>query len=180
MTNNPDQIRADIETTRAELGSDVDALAEKVAPSKIAHRQMSRVSNAIGSMRDRVMGSADNASGAASDAAHTAKEKAKGNPLAVGLIALGVGWLASSLIPATETEKSMAAGVKDAAQPLVQEATDAAKEVAGNMKEPAQEAAQKVKETAGDAANDVRDDATRAARDLKEHTQDATAEVRDH
>jgi ElaB/YqjD/DUF883 family membrane-anchored ribosome-binding protein len=179
MTNNPDQIRADIETTRAELGSDVDALAEKVTPSKIAHRQMNRLSNAIGSMRERVMGSADDASQSAAEAVGAAKEKVTGNPLAVGLIALGVGWLAASLIPATEAEKSMASGVKDAAQPLMHEATDAAKEVAGKMKEPAQEAAQSVKDTARDAAGEVRGEATQAAHDVKDHTQDAAAEVRD-
>ena len=34
MSNNPDEIRADIERTRQELGRDVDALAEKVNPTK--------------------------------------------------------------------------------------------------------------------------------------------------
>ena len=35
MSDSPDEIRANIERTRSELGSDVDALADKVNPSKI-------------------------------------------------------------------------------------------------------------------------------------------------
>jgi Protein of unknown function (DUF3618). len=43
MSDSPDEIRADIERTRRELGSDVDALADKVSPSKIVDRQVSKV-----------------------------------------------------------------------------------------------------------------------------------------
>ncbi|WP_200919300.1 DUF3618 domain-containing protein [Curtobacterium sp. Leaf261] len=39
----PDEIRAEIEATRGNLGSDVDALADKVNPSSIAHRQTEKV-----------------------------------------------------------------------------------------------------------------------------------------
>ncbi len=96
----PDEIRADIERTRGELGSDVDALADKVSPSSIAHRQTEKVKSRFQGVRDSVMGSAHSAgssvSGTASgatdqakDVAHKGVEKAKGNPLAVGLIAFG-------------------------------------------------------------------------------------------
>ena len=53
--SNPDEIRADIERTRAELGQDVDALADKVTPSKIAERQTRKVRRALTSVKDRVM-----------------------------------------------------------------------------------------------------------------------------
>ncbi len=39
MSDSPEAIRADIERTRAELGLDVDALADKVNPSKVVDRQ---------------------------------------------------------------------------------------------------------------------------------------------
>lgn len=39
MTDDPDAIRAEIENTRRSLSGDVDALADKVTPSKIADRQ---------------------------------------------------------------------------------------------------------------------------------------------
>jgi hypothetical protein len=35
MTSNPDQIRGNIEQTQKNLSADVDALAEKVSPSRI-------------------------------------------------------------------------------------------------------------------------------------------------
>ena len=46
MTDSPDQIRAEIEKTRRELGGDVDALADKVSPSKIVDRQTDKVKHA--------------------------------------------------------------------------------------------------------------------------------------
>jgi len=54
MSDSPDAIRADIEQTRRELGSDVDALADKVSPSKIVDRQADKVKNMFGSVRERV------------------------------------------------------------------------------------------------------------------------------
>ena len=42
MSNSADEIRSDIERTRQDLGMDVDALADKVTPSKIVDRQMGK------------------------------------------------------------------------------------------------------------------------------------------
>src|SRR5688572_31755407 len=102
MTNSPDAIRADIEQTRRELGTDVDALADKVTPSKIMDRQTGKVKEAFGSLRNRVMGAADDAGSRVSDVGDgiaDAKDrvvaKAEGNPMAVGLIAFGAGLLIS-------------------------------------------------------------------------------------
>ena len=58
-SNDPDQIRADIERTRAELGRDVDALAEKVSPTKAVSRQTERVRSGLITVRENIMGSAD-------------------------------------------------------------------------------------------------------------------------
>ncbi|GAA3861453.1 DUF3618 domain-containing protein [Leifsonia kafniensis] len=187
MTNSdPDQIRADIERTRSELGSDVDALADKVTPSKIAHRQTEKVKNALGSVTERVMGTAADAReagsdvvGALADAPHKAVEKAKGNPLAVGLIAFGVGWLAASLIPASTKEKEIAESLTDAAQPLLQEVQHAAMDMADDLREPAEEAVAAVKETTTDAAEAVKSEATSAVSDLKDETVDAAQSVQD-
>src|SRR6476646_3478416 len=98
MSDSPDQIRADIERTRRELGGDVDALADKVTPSKIVERQTDKIKGAFGSVRDKVMGAADDvgssvhdagasAAGAVVDVKDRAVAKAEGNPMAVGLIA---------------------------------------------------------------------------------------------
>jgi gas vesicle protein len=175
MSTSPDAIRADIEQTRRELGTDVDALADKVTPSKIVDRQAGKVKQAFGSLRDRVMGAADDAGSRVSDVGDgisDAKDrvvaKAEGNPMAVGLIAFGAGLLISSLIPASAKEKEIAADVKDRAQPLVGEVTDAAKEVGEHLKEPARQAAESVKATATDAVDSVKADAQYAAGEVKD------------
>ena len=58
-SNDPDEIRADIERTRATLSNDVDDLAESVKPQSVARRQVDKVKDAVGSVKERVMGSDD-------------------------------------------------------------------------------------------------------------------------
>ena len=191
MTDSPDQIRAEIEKTRRELGGDVDALADKVSPSKIVDRQTDKVKQAFGSVRDKVMGAADDTGSAISDAGSSVAEhvgdakdkvvaKAEGNPLAVGLIAFGVGLLAASLVPASAKEKKVAAEVKDQAQPLIDEVTDVAKEIGTNLKEPAQDAAAAVKDAAADSIETVKQDAQYAVADVKDQAGQARENVAGH
>lgn len=59
MSQDPDQIRADIEATRADLSRNVDALGESVKPGNVARRQGQRVSGAMHDIKDRIMGSDD-------------------------------------------------------------------------------------------------------------------------
>lgn len=188
MSDSPEAIRADIERTRTELGQDVDALADKVNPSKIADRQTAKIKGAFGSVRDRVMGAADDAhesassavsgvSHATSDAAHTVKAKAEGSPLAVGLIAFGAGLLAAALIPASSKEKDLAASAKDQAQPLIDEVTEATKEVASNLKEPVQEAAAAVQDRVSEAADTVKAETTDAADAVKDRASQSQSNI---
>ena len=73
----PDEIRADIERTRGELGSDVDALADKVSPSSIAHRQSEKVKGRFQDVRESVMGAAQSARSSASGSASGATGQAR-------------------------------------------------------------------------------------------------------
>lgn len=180
MSESPDEIRAEIERTRSGLGADVDALADKVTPSKIAHRQTNKMKRAMNSMSERVMGSAESGQSTVSDAAdqtsemmHQAKAKAEGNPLAVGLIAFGAGLLAASLIPASEKEKSLAETAKQEAQPLMDQASESAKEVASHLKEPAQDAAQATKDRASEAVDHVKEQGSNATSQVKGRTEEA-------
>ena len=67
MSENPDAIRADIEATRARLGTNVDAVADKVTPANIVHRQSDKVKasvkDAVFGVKEKVMGAADHAAG---------------------------------------------------------------------------------------------------------------------
>jgi hypothetical protein len=78
-SNDPDEIRADIERTRAALSDNVDDLAESVKPKNVAGRQVGKVKEAAGNLKDRVMGSDDDdysgsAVGTVGDKASSAKE----------------------------------------------------------------------------------------------------------
>jgi Protein of unknown function (DUF3618) len=77
-SNDPDEIRADIERTRAALSDDVDDLAESVKPKNVAGRQVGKVKEAASNIKDRVMGSddddySDSAVGTVGDRAATAR-----------------------------------------------------------------------------------------------------------
>lgn len=181
-SNNPDEIRAEIERTRYNLSNDVDAMAEKVTPSNVAQRQVDKVRDAVGgavdNVRDRVMGTADGVGTSVSDTAssakhgvqsaaqdagdaarrapHQVKRKTQGNPLAAGVIALGIGWLAASLLPASQKEQELASRLEESAQPVLDDVKQQARHVAEELKEPAQQAAQQVKESATDSAENVK------------------------
>lgn len=189
MTNNPDQIRREIEDTRGRLSDDVNALTETVSPSNVARRQADKVADAAASVKERVMGTADDLRSSGSDAASSvghapgaaatkARRKTQGNPLAAGLIALGAGWLVGSLLPASEKEKQAAGSLKEKAQPLVDEAKTVAQDTAQELKEPAQQAAQSIRETAVDAKDTVVQESRSTADDVKSQAQDSTDAVR--
>ncbi|HST64318.1 MAG TPA: DUF3618 domain-containing protein [Mycobacteriales bacterium] len=209
MGEESEQLRREIDRTRAELGTDVDALTEKVSPSRVVGRRVDKTKDAIGGLKEKVMGgtsdvtssAGDTLSGAASsvqggvhnaastvgDTASTAavktKQAAKGNPLAAGVVAFGLGWLVSSLLPASQKERELAHQVKDQAQPAVhaagQQAGQVLAEVKDNLQEPAQQAVQSVKETATDAADTVKGDARSAAGDVRDQAQDSGQQLRE-
>jgi ElaB/YqjD/DUF883 family membrane-anchored ribosome-binding protein len=189
MSNNPEEIRREIEDTRGRLSSDVNALTETVSPSNVARRQADKVAGAATSVKDRVMGVADGVGSTGSDAASTAahapaaaatsaRRRTEGNPLAAGLIALGAGWLIGSLLPASEKEKQAAGAVKEKAQPLVEEAKSVAQDTAQELKEPATDAVQSVKETAVEAKENVTQEGRSTAEDVKSQAQSSAETVR--
>ncbi|MCU1519918.1 MAG: hypothetical protein JWN19_303 [Arthrobacter sp.] len=199
MSENPDAIRADIEATRARLGTNVDAVADKVTPSNIVHRQTDKVKDAVFGVKDKIMGAADTATSnvhsatssagsnigssigdagsAIADAPHQAAVKTQGNPLAAGLIAFGAGLLVSSLIPPSQKEREAAEALKSAAEPVTTQLTEAAKDMAQGLKEPAQEAVENVKATATDAVQTVKEEGQGSVSDVKATATDAKDRV---
>jgi Protein of unknown function (DUF3618) len=204
--SSPEEIQQRIEATRSSLSNDVERLGEKVSPGKVVGRRVDRVKGSMTSVRDRVMGSADDGSGvhgaasttrdavgsasagvgsaassvgdaassvgqAASNAPQAIRRQAHGNPLAAGVIAFGVGWLLSSLAPASEREKQVARQVESKAGDLAEPIKHQAMDVAEELKQPAQHAAEQVKATATDAATQTADQARSAASDVREPLQ---------
>lgn len=192
-SNDPDEIRADIERTRAELSYNVDSLADTANPKHIANRQVDKVKGAARGVRDKVMGSPDDPydTGAVGDARSAVSDRAsavgdavtdapgeletktRGNPLAAGLIAFGAGLLVSSLIPSSQKEQQAVSKLQQNLEPLKEKVTDAAKEIAGNLQDPAQRAAEQVKATATDAVANVKDEGAAAKDRVHGQAQDA-------
>jgi hypothetical protein len=104
------------------------------------------------------------------------RRQAAGNPLAVGLIAVGLGWLVGSLLPASSAEEQAAVKVKEAAAPAV---AGAAREAAASLQDSAQQAAESVKATAADAATTVKDESANAASGVRDQAQTARDTVTD-
>lgn len=110
----PDRIRQEIEQTQGRLSSDVDALAEKVTPSRIVERRVGRVRAAAGRWKENVMGSIPHSShssvvtgthsgggpgigGHAQQAVHQVGDRVSGVAQQVGGVAQQVGDQASGL-----------------------------------------------------------------------------------
>jgi hypothetical protein len=191
--DDPHALRQEIERTQRALSTDVDALSEKVAPGRIVERRVNRVRRGLTGMRDRVMGTAsetasnvgsnvsqasNQATSAASDAVteapHAIRRQTEGNPLAVGLIAFGVGWLTASLLPASRVEQQLAGQVKDFAGEHASELGEVAEQVKDKLAEPAQQAARSVASTTREAVATVKDDAQSAASDVTDQAKQAT------
>jgi len=199
MAEEPDRLRQDIETTRASLTRDVDLLAEKTSPAKVAQRRWTAV-------KEKVMGSSEHArhaagdttsaavstvqdkasqvGGVASEKAHDAADavrnapqavaaQTQGNPLAAGIIAFGVGLLAATLLPVTDVERRAGQQLKNNSGELTDKVKDVAAEVKDDLSGPVQQAVGQVKETAQDAVQTTKDQAQSSAQDAKEQTQQA-------
>ncbi|HKU31416.1 DUF3618 domain-containing protein [Arthrobacter sp. NyZ413] len=184
MTQNPDELRADIELTRRRLGTNIDAVADKVTPSHVIHRKVDRIKDAVFGAREDMQETAGGAVRSAQDAVSDVAEnigdaprivarKTQGSPVAAGLIAFGAGLLLSALFPPTEKEREAAEAVKEAAQPLTAELGHAAQEVAGNLQQPAMDAVQNVRESASEAVGNIQDEGLDAAADVQDRAQAA-------
>jgi hypothetical protein len=134
-------------------------------------------SNAAGSVQD----AASSAAGAIQGAPDMAMRQTQGNPLAAGLIAFGVGWLVSSLLPATQKEQQLAqqaeTAVRDNKDMLMAPAKQAAQEIGEQLKPAAQEAMESVKSTAQDAAETVKSEGQSAAQDVQGQAQQSKESV---
>ncbi len=147
-------------------------------------------SSVAGGVSDAFSGAA----GAVASAPHAAKSRASGSPVIAGAVAFGVGYLLSSLLPASSKEQQLAGQVKDSAgalkEPVKEALTSAATEVkeqvapqaadaAAAVKEAGQQAVGAVKETASSAASDVQHSAADAAGTVTGQAADSAATVKE-
>lgn len=198
MAQRPEELRSEIEGTRDELGRTLDAIGDRVSPGRIVERRVGAARARAGSVKDKLMGSAQTArertlgrtgdltdsgrstAGTMADAVTSApdrlSEQTQGSPLVVGALAFGVGFLVGAALPPTETEQKL---VGDLAEPIKQELTDAGKQVGQAAGETAKQAVQDTKEAASQAAAEVKGHATDAAQQVKQEASDRASDVTD-
>src|SRR5215218_1822057 len=165
-------------------------LKEKVMGS--AHDTRSQAHGMASNAAGSVQGTASNMAGSVQSAASTAVDtvqqapdtivrQTQGNPLAAGMIAFGVGWLVSSLLPASQKEQELAqqaeSAVREHKDALLEPAKQAAQEIGEQLKPAAQQAAESVKATAQDAATTVTEEGKSAAADVQGQAQQAKTSV---
>ncbi|TLM81435.1 DUF3618 domain-containing protein, partial [Pseudarthrobacter sp. NamE5] len=196
MSDNPDAIREDIEATRARLGTNVDAVADKVTPSNIVNRQTDKLKGAVSGVKEKVMGAADTATTKVHDktsagAGHTTNAlHSTGDTLhgAKDNVAAKLSDAGTAISQAPDQVKAQAQGNPLAAGLIAfgagmllsslipastkeREAADqlktAAQPLAGKVTDAAKEVVQDLKEPAQEAVQNVKATATDAAQNVK-------------
>jgi gas vesicle protein len=195
-----DQVRHDIERTRAGLTDTFDEIGERVSPRRIVQRRTERVRDGFRSARETVMGTAtstkesatgtvsgvagsvsgmaESADSTVTDVPDMARRQTEGNPLAAGLIAFGGGLLLASILPKTQAEQQAAASMQPQLDAVKEQAVQTGTEVKDQLASSAQEKVQQVKQAASDATSQVSDHASSVADDVKSEAQHGAEEVR--
>jgi len=188
---------------KSSTGGVVSSVKEHIMGA--ADNVKSSTGGVVSSVKEHIMGAADDAKSSTGDGMSSGRgamssvgdvvssagdavaaaprrvaQQAKGNPMAAGLIAFGLGVLAASLVPASKAEAKVGATLKGQVTPLVQQVTSVAKEAAGNMQEPAQQALESLKSTATDAVGALKEEGASAASEVKDQAQSAKSSVQEH
>ncbi|MFI1988975.1 DUF3618 domain-containing protein [Actinoplanes sp. NPDC020271] len=184
MAEEPDRLRNDIERTRASLTRDVDLLAEKTSPKRVAARRWTAV-------KEKVMGSADHARHAVSDttssasgtlheAAGTVQEKASqlGNTVsekthdAAGAVKSAPRMVAQQTAGSPIAAGVIAFGVGMLAAGLLP-VTEVERRAGAQLKENSGDLTDKVKEVAAEVKDELTGTVQHAAQEVKGTAQEA-------
>jgi gas vesicle protein len=201
MGQDPDEIRQDIEQTRAEMSETVEAVGYKAdvpsrakeAVSEKVENVKSKVSDTATRAKEAVVGTAsragDTVGGTASrvgDATPSRGEvkqqtrrvagMAKENPLGLAIGAAALGFLAGLAVPSTRVEDErlgpVADQVKDKVKETGHEALDRGKQVA---QEVASTAADTAKQKTQEQGQELADSAKQSAQDVKSEAQSGSS-----
>lgn len=198
------QLRAEAEAHRQAIVRDAELVTDRVAPGRIAERQKARFSRRVGAARrsvfgtpdrDRNPGWTDDDRGSPDDQSlrdrasetldrvnestpDSVAEFTEGNPLAAGLIGLGVGLLAATLIPETPEEQRVADRAQHSIDSAARQVGEAGQRVAEKVKPAAEQAAAEVKGSAQQSAESVKSDAQEHAQDMKDTAQSKADHIR--
>jgi hypothetical protein len=205
MGTETDGLRRDVDDTRAHLARNVDLLADRVVPGRVARRKIDATQSRLSGIKERVMGTAHNGGSAVADSAHGVSDQAG---QAAGRVGGAVSDTASNVGDAArqtperikrQTQGSpLAAGVIAFGAGMLAAAllptTKAEEHIGGQLREHADELVEPAKQTALQAAHEVRDElrepaveavqavkdtATESAQNTGEHARQAGRETAD-
>jgi len=188
-----EELRRESDRHREAIARDVDLVTDRVAPNRIADRQKAKLRQGVGGIRDSLFGTADrhrNSGGTesltqrASDTLDHARHAGpdavgdftEGNPLAAGLIGVGIGLLAATLIPPSREEQRVVDRAQDTLDDAAAEVARAGQQAAQAMKPEVMDAVEEVKASARESADAVTSEAKAAADDVR---QSAASQARD-
>ena len=199
MADRTEELREDIERQRQSIGYTVDQIQNRVSPGRITARSRHRVRRWFIDTKDQLMGNdqsdypwerwsrdlsekAGDMSEHAADAMSEVKEavgeapaklrqKTRGNPMALGLIAFGGGMLVGTLLPESNIEGRAMRRVEPALAGAASGASHIGRDVADDFKESAGSSVERFKETASAAADNVKEEAREAIDRTKEASQ---------
>jgi gas vesicle protein len=195
MGTEPDELRREVDDTRAHLARNVDLLADRVMPGRVARRKIDATQSRLSGIKERVMGTAHSSVGGVADTAHSASGHAGE---AAGRVTDAVSGTASSIGDAAQqapaqirqqTQGSpLAAGVIAFGAGMLAAAllpaTKAEEELGGQLREHADQFVEPAKQTALQAAREVREElrepATQAVQAVKETAAESARTTGDH
>jgi uncharacterized protein YjbJ (UPF0337 family) len=184
MGQSTEELRREIADTRSELGTTVDAISDRVNPSRVVERRKQKLTAGLSAARESIMGSAADVQAsvkAVGEAGHqlpdAAAKKTQGAPLVAGAMAFGLGFLAAAIFPGTDTEAQLAGKAQEIAQPAVEELKQSGQEAMGALREPLRDSAQHLKEEAESSVEEVRGTAQNAVEQTKDAASQAGEEV---
>lgn len=197
--DDPERIREEIRMTRGRMDDTLGQLEDRVAPSRVAARGRARMRSNWQRLRGTVMGTADDRSShtsgpsrspgdVASGAAHQARQApdaarraTRGNPLAAGMVAFGLGALVAAALPESEQERRLVEEGADRVdlQRVRSEVEDAVEDVRGPVEARAREGLEEVKDTASSEAEGLRDEGRASQERVTGEARDASDRVRD-
>jgi hypothetical protein len=183
------ELRADLERQRSELSHDLEAIGDRVSPSRIAQRRTASLRSGVQRAKDAVMGTATAAPHAAteqigevagragetvSQVPDAARQQVQGNPLAAGLLAFSAGLVVATLLPETPPERQLARQIQPKLEDAASAVGSAAQEMREHLEPAAKDAAAELRDTAKESVSAVRDEAQQAGSTVAEEAKPAS------
>ena len=165
-----DQLRRDAQLQREQMGDTLEAIGDRLSPERIVERRKAAVGQRLRSVKEAVMGSPDydehggngggllgraqSVASSAGGAVQTATEQvqqapqaiaaqARGNPIAAGIVAFGLGALFATVLPKSQTEQRLVDDARPQLQSAAQELKEVGRAVASDAKERSASASRK-------------------------------------